>query len=197
LNQIFSNVDAYIRNVWNQLNVEKSTAVCTYSPTINRDSKCDNVDSIISNDVYLETDLIGEITPEVIKSHCLKIMEIIRTVNQGQFSSKPLSVQYDKQDIDIMTMTKLIKTYPTLPIYQAIEQHIINHGPCIIMGIFRAFEEKERFNEGLPASDDYDLCSILFVYDEMINRVLPIMKISPKPNFEKIKKQLVGGVSNI
>jgi hypothetical protein len=65
------------------------------------------------------------------------------------------------------------------------------------MGIFRAFEEKERFDEGLPASDDYDLCSILFVYDEMINRVLPIIKISPKPNFEKIKKQLVGGVSNI
>jgi hypothetical protein len=126
-----------------------------------------------------------------IKNHCLDFVDIIKSINILSEFSEVQNHEYDINRIGVITIIDLIKMYPNLSLDEAITQHVVNNGTHIIVGVFKSFENKKRFFGGLPASDDYDSCSVLFVYHEIINKVLPIIKISPRPSMEKIKNQLI------
>jgi asparagine synthetase A len=134
---------------------------------------------------------IKDVKIDDIKKHCLDFVEIIKSVNNLPEFSDIQNLEYDINQIGIITVTELVKMYPNLSLDDAITQHVVNNGAYIVVGVFKTFENKKRLLGGLPASDDYDLCSVLFVYHELINKVLPIIKISPRPSIEKIKNQLV------
>jgi asparagine synthetase A len=152
---------------------------------------CDMTNSLVTHDFYIEMATVKDVKTDDIKKHCLDIVELIKSVNNSPEFGRIQNLEYDINQIGVITFNELIKLYPNLSIEEAITYHVVNNGAYIVIGLYRPFGNKKRFFGGLPASDDYDLCSVLFVYHEIINKVLPIVKISPRPNAEKIKKQLI------
>jgi asparagine synthetase A len=166
------------------------TAIYTYAPIINRDGATIN-ESIVNYNIYIEMYASHAIVlDDLINQIANNFMAGVKKVNLELNINKDKLPEYTNQSINFITIDKLIKTYPSVSLKEAIDRYTISNGATAVIGACREIEGKSLF-VGLPTADDYDHTTVLYVLNETNNTATPIVKISSRPKIEVINKQIL------
>jgi asparagine synthetase A len=175
------------------MNIDKGNGIYAYIDVVNRDAYCTATDSMVSKSFILELNTIYDLTNNVepLKNVYDNLFSDIKNVNENELLDDIKLPSYQKLNIHYITIDQLIKRYPTSTIKTALEMYVIANGPTVIWEVCKSLKNNQRLIYGKATSDDYKTTSMLFIHSKETNKVLPIIKISPRPSLEAIKKQLL------
>jgi asparagine synthetase A len=172
--------------------LDSDISAYTYMPSISRDIDEEKGETMVTNNFFIEYRLIeSQNISNIVVSLATNIFSIINDINTNHLFKDIQKPFYMGQKTNIVEIEKIKKLFPTLPLKEGLTEYVITHGPTLIIGSHKILPDDKRLEFGTPTNEDYNNTSILYVFSESINRVLPIIKIAPRPTLEIIKEQLI------
>jgi asparagine synthetase A len=198
VNELIYDAGNYMRHIIQSTITSSDASIYTYAPLINRDANEGVGHSIVTQNFHIESKLLdAENVEDQILPTITNIVGMIDSVNKDLSFIDIDKVLYSHQSINYVPVESIAKLYPSLSLPEGVNQYVASNGPTAIRGAYKTLLNGKQLSKGLPTCDDYDLATILFVFNKTTNSVIPIVKVSPRPDIETIKKQLILDLPNV
>lgn len=198
--ELYNDISLWIKQKMKQFNVKANNGLYTIYKKINRDSKLNNLDSMIQEIIHLEYRPIEELNNqkginqlffELIQSIVgLNEIEIIKGHKTNKFFQKDKSPKF-------ITLKELVHIYPTIDVNKALKDYIRENGPTVLFSPMLETINGTLNVDCYAMTDDYNLTGILYVYNRTTDQVVPLVKISSRPSQEAAYDQTIGVFNDI
>ncbi|MDR0674957.1 MAG: hypothetical protein LBF36_01680 [Mycoplasmataceae bacterium] len=196
VNELLNDPSNYMRYVlisFDNLNVP----IFTSMTNIKRDVIEKNGEVMVSFNYYIEYHLMTEINHDTQNISLLKnILMMIDAINQNEKFKDVKFSKYIIEKINFISIFELKKKYPTLALKESLNRYVSTNGLTFINGVYERLPNDEHLLVGSPTSDDYHRSGILYVFNKITNSIIPIIKITTRPNQDLIQKQIILDIPN-
>jgi asparagine synthetase A len=183
----------YVLISFDNLNVP----IFTSMTNIKRDVIEKNGEVMVSFNYYIEYHLMTEINHDTQNISLLKnILMMIDAINQNEKFKDVKFSKYIIEKINFISIFELKKKYPTLALKESLNRYVSTNGLTFINGVYERLPNDEHLLVGSPTSDDYHRSGILYVFNKITNSIIPIIKITTRPNQDLIQKQIILDIPN-
>jgi asparagine synthetase A len=190
VSQFYEDASNYMRINLNRFKTNQDVAIFTYLPIVIRDIVPGNNQSMVQQCYFIESKVIKVASDlQTQKSSMITMINMLNVINQSEEFHAYKSQKYLNTKINFITLKQLIKLYPTLSTKKALEHYVVHNGITVVHQVYTNYD-LQSYPSASPSSDDYANTNVLYVFNKFINSVVPIIKISLRPNKEIIKNQL-------
>jgi asparagine synthetase A len=197
VNEVMYDIGNYLHHIIQSTITNSDSSIYAYAPLINRDANEELGHSIVTQNFYIELKFIDQ---ENVKQQILptikNVIGIIDQINKDISFVDIGKMLYSHQMMNYVSIDEIAKLYPLLSLRAGVNQYVATNGPTAVQGLYKTLSNGKQLAKGLPTCDDYELSTVLFVLNKTTNSVMPIVKVSPRPNVELIKKQLILDLPN-
>jgi asparagine synthetase A len=160
--------------------------------SVKRDAQEKNGEVIANFNYYIQYRIVNDAHYEQQINMLMKnMLMMINQINQND-KFKDIEVpKYITDKINLISVQDLAKQFPTLTLEEALKYYVNLNGLTFIKGVYQQLPNGKRLLIGSPTMDDYANSTILYVFNKVTNNIVPIIKISSKPDKEKIKQQII------